>query len=690
MREEPNGEDSPSAVSASRPVRWVFRDIDGKVMPCACPLSPWGSPPTPLLPAWYLTEHADTPLPDSVRSLAPNLSTVGDLGAFWDHASEPVAQAALSRLVNLVGWTRPDPDEVIVPGMLVEDVVHHWPLRVRTRNCLERWRRSGGEEGLTVGTLMGLPAFGVLSLFDIMCVAEAAGQRDLTEGPPLRAEDARASEPPNAVLPLIGMLLAAVSDFQPAETVGDALRADLGSYMDALGISLLDDIDLRELTGGYRVSQGLVNALGEAVSRLDTIEQAVLDARLFTADPRPFSHVGWDLGIDRERVRRLADRIAADIDEATGWLVGGIVALLERRLGHVTSPEQVQSAVTGLFDAPDEPAAKLARRIINHALSYTLIGDRCFDRAAVEAVNRLKQRAETLADDVGLVDEDALWSAPFLSGWTDHRAEMEETSGLVRVEEFLAHRNTTRARIKAALHHIGRPATRQEIADLCGVAAGHLGKYLSGIPSAARAGKDRWGLAEWMEDVYEGIPSEIRKRVEQGGGEVPLESLLEELPERFGVQPDSVMTYAGSPQFEVRDGQVSLADPSAISLRPLDEVISGRDEQGNPYWDFEVRARYFEGYSLLGVPPEIAGELGCGPGHDIKVSVASPSDTNDLSVIWRLSSVTRASIGYLSQPLRMIGAEDGDRVRITLNPDGTVSLHLVGDTIEEQQAPPFG
>ena len=39
--------------------------------------------------------------------------------------------------------------------------------------------------------------------------------------------------------------------------------------------------------------------------------------------------------------------------------------------------------------------------------------------------------------------------------------------------------------------------------------------------------------------------------------------------------------------------------------------------------------------------------------------------------------MTGASLGYLAEPLRMIEADNGDRVRMTMNFDGTVALRLV-------------
>lgn len=685
--------DPSSTVSGLLPVRWRFRDVDGKVLPCSCPLMAWGKPPTPLLPSWHRNAFAEVPLPDAVRSLAPTLATVGDLGDFWEHVSAPVSPPLLRRLVNLVGGGMPDPDVVIVSKPLIEDAVKHWPLRVRTKNCLVRLYRTGTDKDLTVGTLFDLQGFGVASLIDIMCLAEAAEQPGSTGRILLsqKEEDGpvgeRLSEPPY-LLSLLCMVFAAVSDFQPARTVGDALRADLGAYVDALGIQAsFDGIVLRDVTGGLRITEGLLNALLETTNGFDIRDRIILDSRLYTSTPIAMRRLGEELGITTERVRQLGKRIARDIEASTGQLVEGIATLLERHLGHITTPENVSSAIRKLFDAPDEATARLARRIIKHSLSYTRIGDFYFDEPAVEMVDHLKRCAEGLMDDVGLVSEDALWSAMSAPEWRNYRKELTEVSGLVRMGGFLARRNTAKARVKAALHHIGRPATRQEIAKHCGLDPRRLGSYLSMVPSAARADKDRWGLAEWMEDVYEGIPAEIRKRVEQNGGEVPLSTLLEELPERFGVKASSVITYVSAHQFDLRNGQVTLADPSAVPLRPLDEAIAGRDERGNPYWEFVVRARYFDGYSLLGLPPEIAEALGCGPDQKIQVRIDNPAGASDLSLIWRLSSISGASLGYLAEPLRMIEADDGDRVRMTMNFDGTVSLHLVdNDTAPTQTA----
>lgn len=119
MREIPPLKDPSSTVSRLVPVRWRFRDVDGRVLPCSCPLMEWGKPPTPLLPSWHRNAFADVPLPAAVRSFAPTLATVGDLGVFWEYVFAPVSPTILRRLVELVRGGVPDPDVVIVSKPLI-------------------------------------------------------------------------------------------------------------------------------------------------------------------------------------------------------------------------------------------------------------------------------------------------------------------------------------------------------------------------------------------------------------------------------------------------------------------------------------------------------------------------------------------------------------------------------------------
>lgn len=316
----------------------------------------------------------------------------------------------------------------------------------------------------------------------------------------------------------------------------------------------------------------------------------------------------------------------------------------------------------------------LACRMIRNRLRYRAKGKLELDEQAAEAVDTLRQSAREQQDDAGLLDETALQSRLPDPSWTKHWELLIEACGFYRIDGLLGLRNTLKARVKAAVLNIGRLATREEIAARCGLTPERTSSYLSALPSVARADRTRWGLVEWIDDVYEGVANEIQQRIDEDDGATRVERVLDELPRLFGVSETTVRAYLNAPQFEVANGWVRRADVSALQLRPLDDAINGRDGQGRPWWSFQVKPEYFRGYSAAGLPPEIARELGCPPNGSVEVRLAEPSDCRPLSLIWRLTSLTGPSLGYLSRPLERLGAQPGDRVRLILCGDGSVEL----------------
>jgi len=296
------------------------------------------------------------------------------------------------------------------------------------------------------------------------------------------------------------------------------------------------------------------------------------------------------------------------------------------------------------------------------------------DPSALDVVKMLTKASSELADPVGFIDEEKLKATLPDDRWNHYWNALTFRAGLPRIFGQLVRRVTIPAKIKAAVISIGRPATREEIADLVGLDPKRIGAQMSRIQGVARADKVRWGLEEWIDDVYEGIPAEIIQRIEEDGGATTLERLVTELPRMFGVSEASVRAHIQTPQFALVDGYVSVADESAIRYRNFDDVVDGRDESGAPFWKFGVKEQYFDGYSLMGFPPELAKKLGCGPNEKIRVPLRRPSGFQDLSVSWRTSATTGASLGYLAAPLKRLGVTAGDDLHLVLLPDGSVEL----------------
>ena len=248
--------------------------------------------------------------------------------------------------------------------------------------------------------------------------------------------------------------------------------------------------------------------------------------------------------------------------------------------------------------------------------------------------------------------------------------------GLLRLNGRLALRDTAKARARAALLSIGRPATREEVAQRCGLDPAQAGAQLSAMDGVVRADKNRWGLSKWIDDEYEGIAAEIVQRIEEDGGATRLKRLLEELPRMFNVSENSVRSYVATQKFSLADGYVSLKDSSSIMLRPLNDVVHGFVADGRPYWRFRVEDRYFDGYSVSGLPPEIAKALGCEPDGRTRVSISEPDGCKPISANWPLASNAGANLGYLSDPLRRLGAHSGQYVRLIIDGSDSVSMQL--------------
>ncbi len=113
------------------------------------------------------------------------------------------------------------------------------------------------------------------------------------------------------------------------------------------------------------------------------------------------------------------------------------------------------------------------------------------------------EAARSCADDVGLIDEEALRSVAAKRAWGGRVDELIEACGFVRVTgQRLAVDATRGARLKAALVDLGRPATTAEIAAATGIDKSHTGSALAGIESVAHVGRSKWALKESLSETF--------------------------------------------------------------------------------------------------------------------------------------------------------------------------------------------
>ena len=556
---------------------------------------------------------------------------------------------------------------------------------------------------VTVGQLLSLGGFGIRSLLDLMCVAEAAHDTELPSPPsadntlaattPSVATSALTDSPDllsvswDSATVVLKRLLAAASEIDGARTLADALNGDLGGLAFDLGMEEhLGSIAIADLTGEPAVAEEALSALNELWESLSPVERSILQDRLLTATPLTLEELGQTANLTRERIRQIEKSVERHLTHPSiagpaviCWF--GVLALqILEECGPITSQLDLERRIVATFSFQETPEddngdiPEMARHLLQQELGYSCTDGLCINVAARSVIADLKDQAASMADEIGLLDEAELKACLPDEIWNKYWEVLLEQTGLHRLSKHLALRDTSKARAKAALLSIGRPATKEEIGELSGLRPDRAGAQLSLLPDVVRADKYRWGLTDWVDDEYEGIPAEIIQRINEDGGTTRLNRLLEELPRMFGVSKSSVRAYLDTPAFRVEHGWVSTADDHGMLLGRLEDVINGYNDSGDPYWEFEIEDRHLDGYSLHGVPYELAVALNCEFGGKSAARVRRPEGCQDISVIWRKTSMHGPEIGRLGPSLAAIGAQGGDEVRLLIHNQREVSF----------------
>ena len=600
-------------------------------------------------------------------------------------------------------------DSVVWPAGLDRSLLRALPLQVRTWGCLQREGLLDGVNPLTAQELLRIRHFGWRSLRDLLSCIErfliecvrngaqvlpqpsesgGAAAKTLTETdlPPTGAE--LASTRWVSAGQILSPLLASAAELHGAARLSEVLSPECTRLADKLGIAdAIDSITIDDLAEG---EQGLVSAaltrLAQTIDAASGTERAVVEHRLLRTPPLTLDAVGSQVGLTRERIRQAQRKIETKIRAALEDCIGVIASTLKDSLGHVLKQSDFEHRMERLLPADHEVTTELLRSALIHEMGFRLDNEVYLDKQARRELQDIRTAIRGMADDVGLLNEQEARATLPSEEWHRIWPWVRERLRLHSLHGVLGLRDTAKARAKAALLSIGHPATREEIGSLCGLKERRVGATLSNVESVVRADKERWGLREWVDDEYDGIVGEIIQRIEEDGGTTTTQRLLTELPSKFDVSPVSVRAYMQTPKFEIRDGWISLANTSSLQLRALDDVIDGRDDSGAPYWTFAVEARFFDGYSLSSVPPELAKVLGCAPDAAILVRIENLPHCRELSIRWPLASPSGASLGYLAEPLRELGLAPGQRARVTVKEPHRVELSSADGHAEEAKA----
>ena len=411
------------------------------------------------------------------------------------------------------------------------------------------------------------------------------------------------------------------------------------------------------------------------LSEMHPVEHTILDERLWVTQPRTLEDIGQAYGLTRERVRQKQSELERKIDSCFGRVGREAASQLAQDLDLIDSYVKIELQIR----AATPHVGDRVRRVVTHSLidlaGYKIIDGSVVSRRAFSYVQQLKKLAKTYADTCGLIDPDQLIAAHPDDELRHHFVWFQKQCGFHEMFGMLALRSTRKAKLKAALLSLGRPATRPELAAMCGLTNKIASAALSSIPEIIRISRTQWALQDWGLHEYRGIVEEIVNYIDRDGGISKVEPLIEEIAQRFDVKKWSVRAYMQTPKFDMRDGIVRVAEETSTSLRPLSDVVHGHDDKQRPYWTFPVLERYFRGYSVVGLPFEIAAYLGCPPDDATTLEVRNLPGCHRLTIQWYLSSTTKASIGFVRDALERQKLSEGQCARLTLVREGVVELN---------------
>ena len=568
-------------------------------------------------------------------------------------------------------------DRALVPAM---------GLPVRIRNVFARELGNEGESAMTVREAMLLANFGrksckalIVGLEEFLTKhgSEAMAHRQALAGEAEQLKERRRARKWEEAIEVLSPVLAAGEEVLGARTLASVLHPDLVALCTEMGsVRELERVKLEGLAGDDRGPvAGALERLESLLRELPANQHTVLKHRIVNKPRKTLEDTGETLGVSRERVRQIEFRLRRRIEKTLEPGLGILARKVEERFGHIAWRKELdQYIASGLPRGTSPTAARLVHQEVIETQELAMQGEVYFDKEVERFVRELVAQANESADDTGLLDEWSLMQTLPSRDWERFWEWLKQKAQLREVQGRAGLRDSAKARVKAALLRIGRPATRKEVGEACGLDETAAGTCLSAIPSIVRSDKNTWGLREWMDEEYTSIVDEIAKRIEHRGEAVEIRDLLEELPAKLGVSRESVKTYMRCARFTRTNGRIDLADTRSIEVKNLEDVIDGRDAAGAPYWRFVVCEKHFRGHAVENVPPAFARALGCEPDRRVTVEVGNLPGQPEVSVGWHLSSVKGAWIGRVREALEALGTKAGATVRVTRRDAGIMEL----------------
>ncbi len=428
-------------------------------------------------------------------------------------------------------------------------------------------------------------------------------------------------------------------------------------------------------------SSTIAEVLDSLLGLLDPRQMIALRLRTFASEQATFDEIGKSLGVTRERVRQIQNKALEEIEVLLAgdyFMVREVCEAIKTRIGVVCPIELILEEFPALGQ-PVECVDAPAWRVLDRLDDSFEIRDGWAAIPSVDAVLASTRevierdalvsgyaRVETVRRDVHLIDESA---GEHLFNWLEY-------AGCVVLDDAVAMAPLSiPASVWIVLRRAGEPLSFERIMEQLPIdrAPGSVRNVLAVDERFVRTNRDEFGLAEWGLEEYSGIRDMIQRALDESGGEILLEALVEQLVERFSVAEASVRAYAQGHPFMVRNGLVRVRDSSAAgtSKRPtsVKRVYRGKGEWLVRWQLTEDHARG-SGYSMAS---PLAAAIGLRPGQSL--DLASPVETQ--SVYW---TGLQPAIGSIRRLMEKDGLQSGDWIFVSIADDGFFTLRKMADT----------
>ena len=564
----------------------------------------WGSQGCPLLPRAIREQHSNLPLPyEFSRTFGTSLAVNQlDSEAMRQFGIAKISEETRIVLRNFLYGLPSLQEWGAIPAGIPLLWVEALPIAGRTRSAVVKAFHGAGRDGyfnqeLLASQFLAYPSVGKWALNDLACVIESA---ELTPADSAQSgEGVDSSRPPDsgelvdtdlvnvAALQLIEHISPLSRHFNAfarwamaetrAQTVGDALAELLSSSTENEEWSAIASVRLTDLAAPARHPYAVLDDWSQ---QLDPRWRAVLWGRIAKIDSNPtLQELAESFDLSRERVRQIERRTRQQLDSFVAknealplrWRA----KTLRQKLG-IAKPENM---VEHLLTAP--PGQKDYRTVL---LEMAGPYDREDGWLILQSARDSDPSPAILdqIDEVGRIDGDLAclqlteWGldASLHEDWLTRDGSLCLFNGqLVRWGDSIPDR------MAFALADLGHPATIDELMS-------HIGESTSrssvvnalGIDERlVRVNQTHWALTSWELHEYTGVAYSIASLLEEAGGSVSVDEMIQWMYETFGVPESTTRAYFYSPMFIVEGALLRLrtgadepyrCDPAAILRTP--------------------------------------------------------------------------------------------------------------------------